>query len=1633
MKVLLVFSLFLVSVGGGESRTVRGYPGGGVLIRCRYERRYTSNKKYLCKGAWPNCPYEIMKEVKNEWRSTGRFSLLDNTRAAEFWVMIRDLTVQDSGMYQCGIDKAFIDVYTPVELTVEKDLSYEKNISVIGHVGGGVNISCKYPQSLRSHPKFLCRRVDTECKYTTSVKESRRWRNEGNLNLHYDGPNQTFTVSINSLTEGDSGEYWCGAESDWTSNNGYKVYITQVNLSVTDAHPSTRNSSLTPGPSTPTTSKTTSSSARDFPVTIVITIVSVILVLLLIGLLFFILVLQKRSRPRGLNSIRSQSLTDSIRRHRATSTVYEEVNDGKHLPASDPGDSSVYYNAGAPTDISEPSQTVYDNVPLHSSSSDMSNPVYSPTELPSDPPDQDIYSTPQLPTIPSDSSRDICPLLVGGGESRTVRGYPGGGVLIKCGYERSYTLYPKYFCKGSSPNCVYQIITGVKKWINKGRFSLLDNTSSAEFWVMIRDLTVEDSGLYQCGVEILELLDILTPVELTVMEDLSYEKTISVIGYFKGGVDINCTYPQSLSSDPKFICRRVGTADCIDSRGWVYKGRFSPSDNGNQTFSVSINSLTEGDSGEYWCGAESDWTSDDGYKVYITQVHLRVTENKIEIEMETSDLLLEVLLELGFSTKFQPVDEPVGYSDYKAKVTGELLGMVLEDLGPESVQPLADDDMMMMKEAEEPTADAIKELDVVHEEDKEGTQKEESLLENPVSTADEQENVREMLLEFLLEAAPSQSVQPLGQNETVMMVVGDVIHSLLDTDKTEEAEDPESYNNMSEVVSELLDFMMEEGASTSVQEEPGKEGKQTRRGKKTKWRKVDCLFLVSVGGGESRTVRGYPGGGVLIRCRYDRGYTSNPKYLCTGSWPCMTKPVWTGVKNEWRSTGRFSLLDNTSSAEFWVMIRDLTVQDSGYYKCAVEKALAIDFYTPVELTVEEDLSYEQSISVIGHIGGGVNISCKYPQSLSSYPKFLCRRVGTAECNYTTPVKESRRWRNVGNLNLHDDGKQIFTVSINSLTERDSGEYWCGAESDWTSDDGYRVYITQVHLRVTASPPPAFPVSSVITGVSVMLVLLLIGLSFLTVALRKRIDIDWQLDVYTPVELAVEEDPSYEKNISVIGHVGGGVNISCTYPQFLSRDPKFLCWRVGTADCKYTTSVKESRRWRNEGNLNLHDDGNRTFTVVINSLTEGDSGEYWCGAESDWTSDDGYKVYITQVNLRVTDPAQRQSCRGSTNDHMNPLAVCEEMEDGKHLWTLDAGGSTVYCTPRSPTYTSEPHQAVYGLSYEKNISVIGHVEGGVNISCTYPQSLSRDPKFLCRRVNTTDCNYTTSVNESRRWRNEGRFSLHDDGNQTFTVVINNLTEGDSGEYWCGAESDWTSDDGYRVYITQVNLSVTDTVPQPSTHISSETTTPTTSPAPETTPASATDSPPPGFPDSSVFLGIVSGILVLILIGLVFFILTSRKRSKTPASVQSQPDRNPSYDYTFSPPVSVYEEIKDTRHHPTSDDGGSTVYSAVHPPTDDSEASQAVYGNVQTPSSGGFPQAVYSTAQLPSNPPDQDTYSTAQLPTIPSDSSAPAAECSDGEPEEGLTYATVKLSKKAGGSTDSVPGAAFNKEKDPSGGY
>ncbi|XP_072513859.1 CMRF35-like molecule 8 [Salminus brasiliensis] len=372
MKSLFIFTLYLIS-GGSASYEVTGHSGGGVLIKCKYDKSHISNSKYFCKISTLNCVTQIRTEVKNTWENRGRFSLFDNTKTTVLWVLIRELTVEDSGTYQCGVaNGSNLNIYTLkklLTLTVNKN-----NINALGHVGGSLNISCKYPQHYKGKPKFLCRKVDiADCAYKISSSSRcdsiRRWKTVEKFSLCDDKEAQIFTVSINNLTEEDSGEYWCGAKSGQTSGHRYNVHITQTNLKVTDpdvlSQSSTHIGSPTTKPTTLSTSKTTSpsSDAKEpaFPV-----LVSVILVLLLIGFLFIILTLRKRSKNQNPISFSSQSLRDP-------------VNICGVGQASDTAVSTVYSTSQL---LTNPSDPVYDNLQLpmsdflHSAAISAEDPAY---------------------------------------------------------------------------------------------------------------------------------------------------------------------------------------------------------------------------------------------------------------------------------------------------------------------------------------------------------------------------------------------------------------------------------------------------------------------------------------------------------------------------------------------------------------------------------------------------------------------------------------------------------------------------------------------------------------------------------------------------------------------------------------------------------------------------------------------------------------------------------------------------------------------------------------------------------------------------------------------------------------------------------------------------------------------------------------------------------------------------------------------------------------------------------------------------------------------------------------------------------------------------------------------------------
>ncbi|KAL6471825.1 hypothetical protein MHYP_G00204750 [Metynnis hypsauchen] len=380
MKILLIFIFCLMSVGDGASREVTGYSGGGILFKCKYQKESEPNSLYFCRSSGSNCDELIKIEAKDKRRNSGRFSLFDNSTAAVLQVLITELTVEDSGRYQCGADN---DSSTSVDLNVQKDRPFEKSISVIGRAGGGVNISCKYPQPHRNESKFLCKRENnnnTRCNSRIFVKQSRKWKNNGNFSVFDDPEQQIFTVTINSLTEEDSGEYWCGVESDWKSHDGHRVYITQISLTVTD-------DPVSPPPA--------------FPASSLISAVCVMVLLLLTGLLFFIFTLRKRHRTQSPALSPSQSAQISSNSHTVLLPVcdHEKIKDSRRLSDSSPINST----AQLPPNPSDPPETVYDNVQLPTIPCDSSHPLNA-TQTPSISPDQNIYSSTQLPTILSDSS-----------------------------------------------------------------------------------------------------------------------------------------------------------------------------------------------------------------------------------------------------------------------------------------------------------------------------------------------------------------------------------------------------------------------------------------------------------------------------------------------------------------------------------------------------------------------------------------------------------------------------------------------------------------------------------------------------------------------------------------------------------------------------------------------------------------------------------------------------------------------------------------------------------------------------------------------------------------------------------------------------------------------------------------------------------------------------------------------------------------------------------------------------------------------------------------------------------------------------------------------------------------------------
>ncbi|XP_064438240.1 protein CD300H-like isoform X1 [Mirounga angustirostris] len=102
------------------------------------------------------------------------------------------------------------------------------------------------------------------------------------------------------------------------------------------------------------------------------------------------------------------------------------------------------------------------------------------------------------------------------------------------------------------------------------------------------------------------------------------------------------------------------------------------------------------------------------------------------------------------------------------------------------------------------------------------------------------------------------------------------------------------------------------------------------------------------------------------------------------------------------------------------------------------------------------------------------------------------------------------------------------------------------------------------------------------------------------------------------------------------------------------------------------------------------------------------------------------------------------------------------------------------------------------------SMTGTVGGSLSVQCQYEEKFREIAKYWCKSPCLGDI---VKIEKSDKEVRSGRVSIRDHpANFTFTVTLENLTEGDAGTYRCGIDTSWLP--GYMIDLTfRVVVSVT----------------------------------------------------------------------------------------------------------------------------------------------------------------------------------------------------------------------------------
>ncbi|XP_033981436.1 polymeric immunoglobulin receptor-like isoform X2 [Trematomus bernacchii] len=226
--------------------------------------------------------------------------------------------------------------------------------------------------------------------------------------------------------------------------------------------------------------------------------------------------------------------------------------------------------------------------------------------------------------------------------------------------------------------------------------------------------------------------------------------------------------------------------------------------------------------------------------------------------------------------------------------------------------------------------------------------------------------------------------------------------------------------------------------------------------------------------------------------------------------PCDKEDILIETPGATAQRGRYSI--DYKNGVFSVTITQLTKSDSGRYRCGAGSSLKQALYKDIEIIVVDamldgDPSAEKTIDA--RTGGNIVVRCNFTQY--RYKKYFCKgecKKGDNLVETTSKSDQEKGRYRIRYTQIIPTGDFVY-VSINQLTQSDSGWYRCGLDRT-SSNDLYQRFRLNVTDALTTSPktteqPETTKATDVILYVSLTLVVLVIVSSLcVLVFCRKRI-------------------------------------------------------------------------------------------------------------------------------------------------------------------------------------------------------------------------------------------------------------------------------------------------------------------------------------------------------------------------------------------------------------------------------------------------------------------------------------------------------------------------------------------------